>query len=165
MKKISLLIVGLYIALFCFKANVNAADCAYGLQAPQIPQGYSENYGQVKALHTNDTQCKGVNTAVYFGSFGSLPNWYVPVSGTIVSAWLIEDDPPASEPDERVKSYIGTFTGRTLTDFYLLNTITPGAIDSAGDQTCELYMAFSITGMDGGTPIPAGLFYYSMCMN
>lgn len=165
MKKMSLLIVGLYIALFCFKSSVNAADCAYGLQAPQIPQGYATNSGNVVNLYTSYSACKGVNTAVYFGSFGSLPNWYVPDSNTVVHGYLMEDDPPASEPDETVKHYYGTFTGRTLTNFYLAATITSGNIDSEGDQKCELYMDFSISGFNGGTPIPQGLFYYSICMN
>ncbi|MBR3523980.1 MAG: hypothetical protein IKN87_04815 [Bacilli bacterium] len=165
MKKMPLLIVGLYIALFCFKINVNAADCAYGLQAPQIPQGYAYNSGDLVHLHTSYSACKGVNTAVYFGGFGSLPNWFEPTPNTVVHGDLMEWDPQEYAPNETVKHYYGTFTGRTLTNFYLSSTVTPGNIDSEGDQTCELYMDFSISGFNGGTPIPQGLFYYGICMN
>lgn len=159
---IGIFAIGLF---FSGSFNVYARECTWGLQAPQIPQGYAENKGNVVNLKTTASACKGVNTAVYFSKFGSLPNWYTPSSGTIVHGYLMEDDPPAYEPDERVKYYIGFFTGRVLTDFQLNKTITPGNIDSEGDQTCELYMNFSISGTTGGTPIPQGLFYYGICMN
>ena len=166
MKK-NIFLTSLFIFSFFFAGvmNTSARTCEYGLQAPQIPQGYAENKGHLVELQTSANVCKGSNTSVYFSSFGSLPSWYTPSSGTIVHAYLVEDDPPSSEPDERVKYYIGFFSGRVLTDFRLQVTITPGNIDSTGDQTCELYMLFSISGWTGEPAIPQGLFYYNICMD
>lgn len=163
----SALIVSMFIFSFFFVGvvNVSARTCEYGLQAPQIPQGYAENKGHLVELQTAASACKGSNTSVYFSSFGSLPSWYTPSSGTIVHGYLTEDDPPAYEPDERVKYYIGFFSGRVLTDFQLNKTINSGNIDSEGDQTCELYMNFSISGITGEPAIPQGLFYYNICMD
>lgn len=163
MKKIllSLFILG----TICFGVKtVSARECEYGLQAPELPQGYAFNRGHLAKLKTTASACKGTNTAVYFSNFKSLPSWFVPTGGTIVNALLNEEDPPEYKPDELVKKYAGLFTGRTLTEFVLLNTVTPGNIDSEGDQTCELYMTFNIAG-NGTRPVPQGLFSYSICMN
>lgn len=152
-------------SIFCFGfTTVSARECKYGLQAPQLPQGYAFNKGHLVKLKTTASACKGTNTAVYFSNFGSLPSWFVPTGGTIVNADLNEEDPAEYKPDELVKVYAGLFSGRVLTDFQLLRTVTPGNIDSEGDQTCELYMSFNIAG-NGTQPVPQGLFYYSICMD
>ncbi|MDD2435563.1 MAG: hypothetical protein PHO63_04840 [Bacilli bacterium] len=159
----------LFLCLFAFgllfvgAQQVNAT-CSGGLQAPQIAQVVATNKGLTTSLTTTASACKGSNTAVWFSNFGTLPNWYQPSSGTIVHGHLWEDD-PVGNPDERVKYYIGWFEGRVLTDFWLQETYITGNIDSEGDQTCELYMTFFISGTYGDPPIPQGLFYYNQCMN
>lgn len=149
--------------IFCGCLGVQA-ECEYGLQAPQIAQVVATNRGKIVHLKTSADSCYGSNTSVYFSNYGTLPTWYVPNSGTIIHGYLWEEDPDGDD-DELVKYYIGRFKGRVLNEFFLQETIRPGIIDSQGDQNCELYMTFSISGTTGGSPIPQGLFYYSICMN
>ncbi|MCI9434921.1 MAG: hypothetical protein HFI86_06605 [Bacilli bacterium] len=156
-----LLVVGVF---FLKNTNVSARDCEVGLQAPNIPQAYDYKNGNLVSLKTSADSCYGSNTAVYFHNFGSLPASYADKIGTVLYGDLMEED-PGDNPDEKVKEYRGYFNGRVLTDINLSRTVTPGIIDSQGDQTCELYMRFSISGVPGGPAIPAGLFYYNICMD
>lgn len=169
MKK-KLIVINFFICSFFLIGifKVEAKECAYGLQAPAIPQSYASVTGPVHRLYTSENTCKGVNTEVWFSNFGTLPNWYVPNTGTIIHAYLKEKDSAGNDP-EIVKYYVGFFEGRVLTDFALQKTITSGNIEAEGDQGCELYMDFSIsrTSADptGLRVIPDKLFYYTMCMN
>ena len=80
--------------------------------------------------------------------------------------YLYEDDPPSSEPDELVKKYLFRVINRVITDAYLLNTFTPGNIDSTGDQTCELYLQIGgLTGQCCNIPMQKTVFDYNICMN
>lgn len=162
-RNIFIFFVALYSTLFIGIVNTMAKECSYGLQAPEIPQPYNTNKGHTVVLKTSASACKGINTEVWFSKFGTLPSWYVPSNGTIIHADLMEDDPPGND-DELVKYYIGYFSGRTLVDFKLSKIFIEGNIDSEGDQTCELYMNFMISGTQNGKPIPQGLFYYDICM-
>lgn len=166
MKKLISIIILLAIGAFFLKSiNVSARECKNGLQAPEIPQGgWIYNNGELVSLKTSADSCYGSNTAVYFHNFGSLPASYADKIGTVLYGVLMEED-PGDDADERVKEYHGRFNGRVLTDIYLDSTITPGIIDSQGDQNCELYMKYSISGVPGGKPIDAGLFYYNICMD
>jgi len=165
MKKNMGLLIALVLTIsFGEVQEVSAKTCSGNLYAPQIGQVVATNKGQTINLTTTASACKGSNTEVWYSNLGSLPTIYIPSSGTVVYGSLYEEDPPGN-PDELVKSYIGWFSGRVLTDFTLQTTNTPGNIDSEGDQTCELYMTFYISGTYGGTAIPERLFDYNMCMN
>ncbi len=166
MKKLIGITILLAIGVFFLKStNVSARDCEVGLPAPQIPQGgWIYNNGNLVSLKTSADSCYGSNTAVYFHNFGSLPASYADKIGTVLYGDLMEED-PGDDADEKVKDYRGYFNGRVLTDIVLNNTITSGIIDSQGDQNCELYMRYSISGVAGADPIPAGLFHYNICMN
>lgn len=163
-KNIGIIFILILTIVFGNVQKVSAKTCSGNLYAPQIGQVIPTNKGQTVALTTTAIACKGSNTEVWYSNFGSLPTSYTPSSGTVVYGSLYEEDPPGN-PDELVKTYTGRFSGRVLTDFTLQLINTPGNIDSEGDQTCELYMTFYISGTYGGTAIPERLFDYNMCMN
>lgn len=140
-----------------------AKECTAFYKAPKIPQ-VTVNRGHSINLTTAADSCYGSNTEVWFYNFGSAPNDVVITPGaTVVWVELYEEDPPGDD-DEWVKEYAGFFSGKVLTEFRLVKTIRPGIIDSQGDQNCEFYMTFSLSGYTGGPEIPEGLFDYQMCM-
>ncbi len=85
-------------------------------------------------------------------------------NNTLSLTELTQED-PAGNDDERVKEYVGTAMGRVLTIFELSQTYITGNIDSEGDQTCELYLDFVISGKYGGPTVEKSLFNYSVCIN
>lgn len=162
MKK-TLSFIGIVIFTFLFFGinNVDAKTCSNIYAAPHLYQVSPDVRSGTYNLTTSYNQCLGSNTEVWFSSIKSMPDsWYFS-SGTLwINLW--EED-PAGNDDEHVKEYIGSITNKTITNIYLNRTITPGAIDSAGDQTCELYLKFGSSGKYGLT-IEKSLFNYQVCM-
>lgn len=160
-KYFSFMLVLVLLTFFVNTTLVEAKACSGVLQAPDIPQIYS-NQGHHVTLKTDSDSCYGSNTEVWFSNIQNLPADYPTHGGQMMTAYLYEEDPPGN-PDEIVKQYLGVFSGRVMYNLYLSKTITPGLIDSTGDQYCELYMDYSMSGTIGG-PVLKKLLNYQMCM-
>lgn len=164
MRKYVLLTFLFLTTLFLFGAEkVDAKTCTGYKPAPYMYEVSPEVKVIPESLQTADNVCKGSNTEVWFSAFRSLPASYPYQDGAIhVRLW--EDDPDGNE-DEQVKYYIGTFYNKVVTEFWLNDTFITGNIDSVGDQTCELYLEFVISGRCCNYPVRATLFDYNICMN
>lgn len=142
--------------------KVEARTCSGIYAAPHLYQVSPDVRSNTYNLQTAYNQCLGSNTEVWFSSIKSMPdNWNFASGNLWINLW--EED-PAGNDDEHVKQYVGYITNKTITSIQLNKTITPGAIDSAGDQTCELYLKFGSSGQYGLT-IEKSLFNYQVCMN
>lgn len=163
MKKYGLPLLLIAFALFIFGVeNVHAAQCSDQYYNPWMTQGWAtDKVGPKVSLKTSAASCYGSDTQVWFSGFQSLPPNYPNGSGWIYVN-LYEDDPDGNA-DEHVKEYIGYITNRVITTFTLNYTYTPGIIDSSGDQYCELYCTFGISG-NQGQYMEKNIFLYKMCM-
>lgn len=158
MKKI---LITIMMVLSVFTMKVNAQECVYGLQSPNLPYPPKWVKGRVYNITTSKSSCRGDQTAVYFDSGDYFP---FTSASFYVEARLVEDDPAAYEPDEEVKRYEGYISAYHGVEWILTNTYVKGNIDSSGDQTCELYMKFKQTD-NYNQPLEDNLFRYTMCMN
>lgn len=142
--------------------KVEAKSCSGVQAAPHMFQVSPYKKAPTFNLQTAQNVCKGSNTEVWFSGIKSLPDSWTYASGNL---WidLFEED-PAGNDDEHVKSYIGWITNKTITSIVLDGTVTPGNIDSVGDQTCELYLRMVSSGQYGKS-IEKSLFNYNICMN
>lgn len=161
-KLITLSVIILFI--FMTSIKVSAKSCTGYKPAPYFYEVAPDKKDTTYSLKTSANQCLGSNTSVYFTNFRSFPNTYM--SGTTVfHVTLKEEDPPGND-DESVKSYLFVVRNRIIDEVRLDKVLTPGAIDSAGDQTCELYLLFwGATGTCCYNEIRKSVLDYNICMN
>lgn len=158
MKKIKIIIT-LIIICFCMNiVRVDAKTCTGINYAPPMPEVYGRMNTKVYKLTTASTQCKGSNTEVWFDD---MTQWLDGDNAIYVD--LYEDDPKEYEPDELVKKYLLHYAYDGYIADILIENITLGNIDSAGDQTCELYLSMYSSGTPNNTT-PDRLFTYQICM-
>ena len=130
--------------------KVSAKQCSGYQFAPPITPVLSDYKGPTYELQTAASSCIGNNTEVWFRNLTTIDAKYQYNYGEI-HMYLYEDDPPASEPDEKVKYYQASVINRVITRIDMhTQYMTIQNIDSAGDQTCELYIRFSSSGESGG---------------
>lgn len=144
--------------------EVQAKTCTDYQPAPYMYEVAPDVKGPTFDLTTEADACKGSNTEVWFRGYRAFPSNYEIQDGAIhVRLW--EEDPEGND-DEQVKYYMGTFYNKVITEFRLLNTFITGNIDSAGDQKCELYLTFAISGLKCCyVEFKASVFDYNICMN
>lgn len=80
---------------------------------------------------------RGENSYTLFAGYGSLPNSFVPDNDRGFEVFLMEED-GIFNPNETVKYYTGTFTGRKLTSMQYRWTTTNGNLDD--NATAEMYI-------------------------
>lgn len=143
--------------------KVSARECTYGNPAPHLYFDKSWTYGQTFDLHTSASSCLAENIEVYF-------DWnYEKIGNALVSveAYLMEEDEDPN-PDDFAKSYEGIIYKRWSYDSWERKEVQSGNLDSAGDQKCELYMKFRLTGTtfaQTSAYLPSDLFRYTICVN
>lgn len=166
MKKIVLVTtILLFITISIFPKTTHAKTCTNYQPQPYFYQVAPDVTTPVYHLQTASNVCQGTNTEVWFRAFRTFPESYGYLDAKF-DVWLYEDDPADSEPDELVKKYIFRVINRVITEAYLLDTPTPGNIDSTGDQTCELYLQIGgLTGQCCYIPMEKTVFDYNICMN
>ena len=163
MKKIVILSV-ITLLVFMSSITVSAKSCTGYKGAPYFYEVAPDRKEDTYPLQTAANQCLGSNTAVYFTNFRSFPDSYKYPDATFYVT-LYEEDPPGNE-DERIKRYFFIVRNKVVDEVRLDGTYTMGAIDSAGDQTCELYLLFEgATGTCCNRPINNSVLDYNICMN
>lgn len=161
MKKILYLIACSFALISC----VYARDCAYGLPSPKLYDNGWWTKGQTVKLKTTASSCLAKNISVYF----DLGNYYFQLPRNVfVEGILMEDDEDPNE-DDPVKRYYGsTEAGVWGMNWTMDGILDNGNIDSAGDQTCELYMKFRLTDVIAENPseyYPDDAFRYTICID
>lgn len=152
----------LFIALF-FVTKVNA-KCEYGIPSPAIPLngawiGYPELHYK---FTTSASSCLAKNMRVYF-TMGSVSP---PSSKWYIEAMLMEYDVDPNE-DDPVKLYTGQLHAEGYVEWdENVETLDNGNLDSAGDQTCELYMKFRLDPpINPNGYLAADTFGYTICVD
>ncbi len=143
--------------------HVFAQNCSGWQGNPYMYQVSPDVKSPTFKLKTEASACKGANTAVYFGAFRSLPDSYQ-IHNPVIWVDLYEEDPPGNA-DEHVKAYAVRYFNRVVSDVVITDVYETGNIDSEGDQTCELYLTFVISGECCYIPFQATIFDYNVCMN
>lgn len=143
--------------------NIEARNYSDYFQNPYMYQVTPAVKGNLAHIRTSYSSCRGENAGVIFSGFKPLPSYYT-LDDALVHMTLYEDDPPSSEPDERIKNYYANYIDRVIYEVNVGKLITSGNIDTAGDPNCELYMDFLISGFVGGHPIQDNIFTYRMFM-
>lgn len=101
----------------------------------------------------------------YFKNYSSLSSKFASNNGRTVTIQLWEDDVVG---DDHLKTYNGTFSGRTLTEINFLKTNYSGTnIEASGDNGAELYIKYKVASANGDktTSVAKGLFQFSVGMN
>ncbi len=163
-RKIGMMIFVVTLAFIIGTQNVEARNYSPYYQSPYMYQIYPIVQGDVASVKTSYNTCRSENSGVLFSGFKTLPSYYPYSDGVLVHMNFYEDDPPASEPDEHIKKYTAVYFDREISEVQISGYSGDRNIDSAGDQTCELYLTFYISGNQGGTPITQSLFTYRMFM-
>lgn len=162
-KKIFYRLLFLAVAIIIIPVTAHA-ECTPYAGNPYFYQVAPDVKTRTYPLKTNQDACMGNFTSVYFSAFRTFPESY-PYLDAKFNVWLYEEDPPGND-DELVKKYIFRVLNRVITEAYLLSTVTPGKIDSAGDQTCELYLQIGgLTGQCCNIPMQKTVFDYKICMD
>lgn len=120
--------------------EVEARECAYNIPSPNIYYNGSWAYGPIYSLKTSASSCLAENMSVYFNDEAG---YYFSTFKFTIEAYLMEDDEFPNE-DDKAKLYYGLNTGYDVMKWNLEHEYS-GNLDSAGDQTCELYMKFRLT--------------------
>lgn len=153
----------LYIIIFLLTIisfKTNAMVCEHGMPSPPIYYNGKWAYGQKINFKTSASSCLAKNMYVYFSDGG-----YLSAFNFTVEAYLMESD-LGSNPDDKAKKYYGYNNGYNLMRWELKEK-WDGNLDSAGDQTCELYMKFRIKDplADNNQYFDSDMFRYTICMN
>ena len=164
MKRVFLSLIAVLLPIVLLSSqHVYAQECSGWQGNPYMYQVAPYVNGPTFKLKTEASACKGSNTAVYFGAFRSLPDSYQ-INNPVIWVDLFEEDPPGNA-DEKVKSYAVRYFNRVISDVVITDVYETGNIDSEGDQTCELYLSFVISGNCCNIPFQATIFDYNICMN
>lgn len=159
MKKIFVLTI-MAISLLSFSPKVYA-ECVNGIPSPPIYYDGRWTNEKARVFHTTAESCYADNMRVYFDA-GS---YHAPHNFTI-EAYLMEDDPPKYEPDEKAKYYLGYNSDYNPIRWEFVEKYG-GRLDSKGDQTCELYMKFRLKEPIAGTNeyFKEDMFRYTICVD
>lgn len=140
---------------------VEARTCEYGMPSPPIYYNGNWAYGQVINFKTSASSCLADNMYVYF-SDGN----YLSTHNFTIEAYLMEKDKDPN-PDDKAKLYFGYNSGYSLMKWTLQQKFD-GNFDSAGDQTCELYMKFRLKeplAHNNVEYFDSDMFRYTICMD
>lgn len=152
----------LIICLFIFAPIiVEARTCEYGLPSPPIYYNGSWAYGQTIKLKTSASSCLAKNMSVYFSTGNYIANM-----GFHLDGYLMEEDYNGNAHD-LAKVYLGYNTGYDLMNWSVVRAVDDN-LDSAGDQTCELYMKFRLTepiAQNNFEYFSSDMFRYTICMD
>ncbi len=151
------------IMFLSFVTFANAKECVNGLPSPPIYYNGNWAFGQTIKLKTTASSCLATNTSVYFEQFGD----YLPGFGFYAEAMLMEDDEHPNE-DDPVKLYYGHSSGTSGWSWSKPEILDYGNLDSAGDQTCELYVKFRVHPKLASNNVEyfkQGLIRYTICMD
>lgn len=159
-KKIIFAIICMFV--FMTSTTVDARTCEYGMPTPPIYYNGNWAYGQVVKFTTSASSCVSDNMYVYFnsGAYVSAHNFYL-------EAYLMENDTDPSDADEKAKYYVGYNSGSVIPQWNMIEKFG-GNLDSAGDQTCELYMKFRLSeplANNNYEYFPEDMFRYTICMD
>ena len=140
--------------------GVKARTCIYNLQSPPIYYNGNWAYGKTYSFKTSASSCLAKNMFLYFKVGSSLYDM-----GFTIEAYLMENDADPNE-DDKAKLYYGR-NHQYTTDWSLIETYE-GNLDSAGDQTCELYMKFRLKeplAHNNTQYLNSNMFQYTICMD
>lgn len=155
-------VVFIAICMFIFSPSVvEAMECKYGLPSPPIYYNGNWAYGQTVKITTSASSCLAKNMSVYFDTGNSVYGM-----GFKFDGYLMEEDAPGNEHD-LAKVYLGANSGSSGLSWSVIRAVD-GNLDSAGDQTCELYMKFRLTkplAYNNFEYFDDDMFRYTICMD
>ncbi len=161
MKKIkkNLGILGITAFLMLFSATkVDALynDSTGWLNGPSLSPGSNTATGiyEIKCYHN---AIKANDVRVYLTNIKPIPDRYIYSDNRDMWITVLEDDQYPNE-DEQVSLYKWKFKGRTLDSAEVVYT-EQGNLDSADDNTVEIYLHFLMTKITGDPTTPTGKFF------
>ena len=134
------------------------------------PEAYSgqTTTGSVYALKSAYAPVTGAETAVYFKNLGTLRDGVAVANNSRKMYISLMEDDMSPNADDEVRQYLGYFEGLQLTKIEALGVI-PGAegnIESASDDTAELYIKMTLSHVSGDKTTTNGpMFYYDIRLN
>jgi len=160
MKKIktNLGIIGLSAFLMFFGiTKVNAYNYSTGwLNGPSLTPGFT-TATSVYDIRGNRGGIKAEDVRVYLTDIKELPTNYISSNDRNMWITVFEDDQYPNE-DEQVSLYKWSFKNRTLSSAVVVHTES-GNLDSADDDTVEIYLHFLMTKITGDPSTPTGKFF------
>lgn len=123
--------------------NVYAATTEY-IVGPSIVPGNGTVYmkSSRRSLTGSTKTAQGRNCKLYVTMGGTISQYLAAWSNRVLTITLWDYD--VTGGDDKIKSYTGTFTGRTLTGI-TVKTLIEGDVEASGDATAELYISYYLT--------------------
>ena len=115
--------------------------------------------------YASKTPALGSACYTYFRNYGTLQSSFSSNSSRKCYVQLMEND---GIFNTLVKSYMGSFNGRTISSFTLKSTTTPGKIEGNSDNCVELFTNNQVKKMSGDPSDPwiaSGLYQYDVGIN
>lgn len=140
---------------------VEARTCEHGMPSPPIYYNGNWAYGQIIKFKTSASSCLAENMYVYFND----GNYLVTHSFALEALLMEKDNDP--NPHDKAKLYYGYNSGYSSIAWDLKDK-WEGNLDSAGDQTCELYMKFRLKeplAQNNIEYFESDMFRYTICMD
>ncbi len=150
------------LALVLTVTNVSAT-CTSLISGPKLTPGVT-NYGTSYSLASDYATAKGSNAKTFFYNLGALTTNYASWTGRVITYKLMDVD--VLNADDLIKTYTGSFIGRTLDSITLTTTHISGYIESEGDHISELYLtAYMTKHADDPAAAANSTYDYQLCQD
>lgn len=162
MKKSILSAIFTLAVVFMTCITAYAGSCTAILDGPSFAANYTHR-GSKYSLASSYATATGSRAKTYFYNLYSLSNTFVSWNDRVITFKLMEQDGILSN-DDLVKTYTGTFVGKTLDSISLTNTNASGNIEAEGDHVSELYLQSYFTKhASDPTTASRSFFDYQLC--
>lgn len=156
-------IVFAFVIMFVTSNSV-FASCTSIIDGPSFAAGKEHN-GSKYSLQSAYATATGNNAKTFFYNLYSLSGAFYSWNDRIITFKLMEKDGILSN-DDLVKTYTGTFIGRTLDAIRLTTTNMPGNIEAEGDSTSELYLrSYFLKHSEDPSSKTRSFFDYQLCQD
>lgn len=140
------------------------ASCTSVIDGPSFAAGKTHN-GSKYSLQSAYATATGNNAKTFFYNLYSLSNSFYSWNDRIITFKLMEKDGILSN-DDLVKTYTGTFIGKTLDAIKLTTVNMPGNIEAEGDSKSELYLrSYFLKHSEDPSSNSRSFFDYQLCQD
>ncbi len=130
-------------AVTFFAYNVSAATTSYMTAPSLLPEGSTVTTSSY-SLQGSTITAQGSHCKAYFTLHGTISVNLAAWSNRVMTIALWDED-PIFNPNDKIKVYKGTFTGREFTGITVDSVLITGDLEDTNDPTAELYLSLYIT--------------------
>lgn len=148
MKK-TLIFVFALMTMVLFSTNVSARTYTQVLNGQDVYSGKMTISDITRISSSVYDTIRGDRTYFYIVSAGWLEPAYCVADNSRTATVIMYEDDVYPNPDDKVKTYLFSFSGRTLSSVKKITVNQATNIDSSGDNEVELYQTTFVSAISG----------------